>query len=81
MISGRLWRHLAMSTPLVLRIVAASHSIANKTGEIIRNILKAGDLGIVDKAKENGQKVGCFVSMYCMPVILHTHIAKSLCCI
>lgn len=45
-----------MSTPLVLRIVASSYSIANKTGEIIRNILKAGDLGIVDKAEESGQK-------------------------
>jgi len=52
-----------MSTPLVLRIVASSYSIANKTGEIIRNILKAGDLGIVDKAEESGQKVGV-VSLY-----------------
>jgi len=44
-----------MSTPLVLQIVASSVSIANKTGEIIRNIIKSGDLGIVDKA--TGQKV------------------------
>ena len=49
-----------MSTPLVLRIVALSVSIADKTGEIIRNILKAGDLGIVDKATGSGQKVGVY---------------------
>ena len=39
-----------MTTPLVLRIVASSFNIANKSGEIIRNILKGGNLGIVDKA-------------------------------
>jgi len=49
-----------MSTPLVLRIVSLSVSIADKTGEIIRNILKAGDLGIVDKATGSSQKVSGF---------------------
>ena len=52
-----------MAAPLVLRIVASSYNIANKTGDIIRNILKAGDLGIVDKARESGQKV----SVVCLP--------------
>jgi len=46
-----------MSTPLVLRIVALSVSIADKTGEIIRSILNTGDLGTVDKATGTGQKV------------------------
>ena len=55
-----------MSTPLVLRIVASSYNIAKKTGEIIRNVLKAGDLGIVDKS---GQKVG-IVSLYVYHIIL-----------
>ena len=53
-----------MTTPLVLRIVASSFSIANKSGEIIRNILKGGNLGIVDKATGlYSQKV----SLHCMP--------------
>jgi len=47
-----------MSTPLVLRIVALSVSVADKTGEIIRKILKTGDLRTVDKAAGTGQKVG-----------------------
>jgi len=46
-----------MSSPLVLQIVASSYSIANKTGEIIRNILKGGDLGVVDKAQVSIQTV------------------------
>lgn len=46
-----------MSDPLVLRLVASSFNAANKSGEIIRNILKAGDLGIVDKATDRSQKV------------------------
>jgi len=54
-----------MSTPLVLRIVASSFSTAIKSGEIIRNVLKAGDLGIVDKAKECGKKVSVTEPSYC----------------
>jgi len=54
-----------MTTPLVLRIVASSFSIANKSGEIIRNILKGGNLGIVDKATGlYSQKVSL---LHCMP--------------
>lgn len=38
-----------MSTPLLLKMVASSVSVANKAGQIIRDILKTGDLGIVQK--------------------------------
>ena len=40
---------MADSTPLFLRLVAASHSISYKAGEIIRNVMTGGDLGIVSK--------------------------------
>ncbi|GAB6020513.1 hypothetical protein CHUAL_003198 [Chamberlinius hualienensis] len=38
-----------MSSPLIVRLVAASVSVANKAGEIVRDIMKKGDLGIVQK--------------------------------
>ncbi|ESN92499.1 hypothetical protein HELRODRAFT_186138 [Helobdella robusta] len=57
-----------MSEPLILRLVASSVSVANMAGRIIRDILKTGDLGIVEKglndlqteADRNAQK--CIVS-------------------
>ena len=39
--------------PLLIRLVASAICIAEKGGEIIRNILKAGDLGIVQKTGIN----------------------------
>lgn len=37
------------TTPLILRIVSASVAIANRAGNIIREIMKKGELGIVEK--------------------------------
>jgi len=70
LISRRFLWQLVMSTPLILRIVASSYCIANKTGEIIRNILKAGDLGIVDKARKSGHKVS--ILLLCMSSVTIT---------
>ena len=39
--------------PLITRLVAASVNIALKSGDIIRDILRAGDLGIVEKTGAN----------------------------
>lgn len=38
-----------MSNPLISRIVAASVTVANRAGNIIREIMKKGELGIVSK--------------------------------
>ena len=43
----------AERVPLLIRLVASAYCIAEKGGEIIRNILKAGDLGIVEKTGIN----------------------------
>jgi len=37
------------STPLITRIVASSVAVANRAGNIIRDIMKKGELGIVEK--------------------------------
>lgn len=40
------------SAPLLLRVVANSVSITHKVGNIVRDIMKKGDLGIVDKVSD-----------------------------
>lgn len=38
-----------MTAPLAMRIMASSIAIANRAGKIIRDIMSAGELGIIDK--------------------------------
>lgn len=38
-----------LPAPLAMRIMASSIAIANQAGKIIRDIMTAGELGIVDK--------------------------------
>ncbi|XP_063231609.1 3'(2'),5'-bisphosphate nucleotidase 1 [Bacillus rossius redtenbacheri] len=46
---------MAQSAPLLLRIVASSVRAANRAGKIIRDVMSAGDLGIVEKGKDDLQ--------------------------
>lgn len=39
--------------PLVMRIMASSIAIGNQAGKIIRDIMSAGELGIVDKVRQH----------------------------
>lgn len=41
------------SSPLVLRLLAASVNVAKRSGTIIRQVLSSGDLGIVEKENKN----------------------------
>ena len=38
-----------MSHPLLMRVVASSITVANRAGEIIREIMTKGELKIVEK--------------------------------
>ena len=38
-----------MSAPLILRVLSASVAAANRAGNIIREIMSTGKLGVVDK--------------------------------
>lgn len=42
------------ATPVISRLLSCSVSCANKAGEIIRNVLHGGDLGIVMKVRTCG---------------------------
>ncbi|XP_049788643.1 3'(2'),5'-bisphosphate nucleotidase 1 [Schistocerca nitens] len=46
---------MAQSIPLLLRIVASSVNVANRAGKIIRDIMSQGELGIVEKGKNDLQ--------------------------
>ncbi|XP_044145428.1 3'(2'),5'-bisphosphate nucleotidase 1 [Bufo gargarizans] len=42
------------SAPILLaRLVASAHSVADKAGKIVRNVMSGGDLGIVEKTGAN----------------------------
>lgn len=40
---------MSSKTPLLLRLVAASISTSHRAGQIIRDIMQKGELGIVEK--------------------------------
>ncbi|XP_026280716.1 3'(2'),5'-bisphosphate nucleotidase 1 [Frankliniella occidentalis] len=46
---------MAQSSPLILRLVAFSINAANRAGKIIRDVWSQGELGIVDKGKNDLQ--------------------------
>lgn len=46
---------MASSAPLLLRIVASSIAAANRAGQIVRDVMNRGDLGIVEKGKNDLQ--------------------------
>ena len=41
-----------MSQPLIIRILSASVAAANRAGELIREVLRRGNLGLVQKVGE-----------------------------
>lgn len=46
---------MASSAPLVMRLVGSSIKIAHRAGNIIRDVMRRGDLGIVEKGKDDLQ--------------------------
>lgn len=48
-----LTRTMSENAPLILQLLASSVNIAAKAGEIIRDVMSKGDLGIVDKVSKN----------------------------
>ncbi|XP_060947132.1 3'(2'),5'-bisphosphate nucleotidase 1 [Limanda limanda] len=40
-------------TPVIMRLMASAHSVAEKAGAIVRKVMHSGDLGIVEKTGAN----------------------------
>lgn len=43
------------SVPLIVRLLASSVSVANRAGKIVRDVMSKGELGIVEKGKDDYQ--------------------------
>jgi len=66
----------ALSSPLVLRILAASVNVSFKAGDIIRDIMKSGDLGIVEKGPKDLQTEADRAAQRCIIASLHKQFPK-----
>ncbi|XP_025103656.1 3'(2'),5'-bisphosphate nucleotidase 1-like isoform X3 [Pomacea canaliculata] len=64
------------SSPLLMRILAASVSVSNRAAGIIRDIMKSGDLGIVEKAKNDLQTEADRAAQRCIVASLHRQFPK-----
>lgn len=69
---------MATNSSLVVRLVSASVMIANRAGSIIRDIMKAGDLGVVhkDKVRKGGLFQIQFMQLQCLEGSV-THVSRS----
>ncbi|KAK0047028.1 3(2) 5-bisphosphate nucleotidase 1 [Biomphalaria pfeifferi] len=66
----------AFPTPLVMRLLAASVSVSYKAGNIIRDILKTGELGIIEKGRNDLQTEADRAAQRCIVATLHKHFPK-----
>ncbi|GFO35643.1 3'(2'),5'-bisphosphate nucleotidase 1 [Plakobranchus ocellatus] len=66
----------AKMTPLIMRVLAASVSVSYRAGSIIRDIMKTGDLGIVEKGKNDLQTEADRAAQRCIVASLHKQFPK-----
>nr|XP_022330205.1 3'(2'),5'-bisphosphate nucleotidase 1-like [Crassostrea virginica] len=62
---------MASNPSLVMRIVSASVAVSNRASNIIRNVLTKGDLGIVEKGKNDLQTEADRSAQRCIVASLH----------
>ncbi|XP_059610572.1 3'(2'),5'-bisphosphate nucleotidase 1 [Phlebotomus argentipes] len=62
--------------PLLMRVVALSINAANRAGEIIREVMNKGELGIVDKGKDDLQTEADRSAQRCIVASLSNHFPK-----
>ncbi|XP_047033662.1 3'(2'),5'-bisphosphate nucleotidase 1 isoform X3 [Helicoverpa zea] len=46
---------MTANVPLIVRVLASSVSVANRAGKIVRDVMSKGELGIVEKGKDDYQ--------------------------
>ncbi|KAK3094082.1 hypothetical protein FSP39_023996 [Pinctada imbricata] len=59
------------SSPLIMRLVSASVAVSNRASGIIRDIMKSGNLGIVEKGKNDLQTEADRSAQRCIVASLH----------
>ncbi|CAK1550508.1 unnamed protein product [Leptosia nina] len=48
-------KKMSQTVPLIVRLLASSVSVANRAGKIVRDIMSKGELGIIEKGKDDYQ--------------------------
>ncbi|XP_076464685.1 3'(2'),5'-bisphosphate nucleotidase 1-like [Babylonia areolata] len=66
----------ASTPPLLMRILAASVTVSNRAATIIRDIMKKGELGIVEKGKNDFQTEADRTAQRCIVASLHKQFPK-----
>ncbi|XP_033736296.1 3'(2'),5'-bisphosphate nucleotidase 1-like isoform X2 [Pecten maximus] len=65
-----------MSSSLIMRIVSASVAVSNRASQIIREVMKKGDLGIIEKGKNDFQTEADRSAQRCIVASLHKQFPK-----
>jgi len=65
---------MAHGPALVCRLLASSVSVAHKAGNIIRDVMQKGDLGIIDKVNIVIYYILLIVVMFKLPYLLKKNI-------
>ncbi|OWF38632.1 3'(2'),5'-bisphosphate nucleotidase 1-like isoform X3 [Mizuhopecten yessoensis] len=67
---------MAVNSSLVMRIVSASVAVSNRASQIIRDVMKKGDLGIIEKGKNDFQTEADRSAQRCIVASLHKQFPK-----
>ncbi|XP_046557871.1 3'(2'),5'-bisphosphate nucleotidase 1-like [Haliotis rubra] len=67
---------MAATAPLLMRIISSSVAVSKRAGTVIRNVLRKGDLGIVEKGKNDLQTEADRSAQRCIIASLHRQFPK-----
>ncbi|KAF6216873.1 hypothetical protein GE061_001223, partial [Apolygus lucorum] len=68
---------MASSTPVLLRLLATSYSASAKAGQIVRDVMANGDMGIVEKGKNDLQTLADTSAQRCIFAALAKNYPKA----
>ncbi|CAH1793032.1 unnamed protein product [Owenia fusiformis] len=67
---------MTANCPLILRLISSSVAVSHRAGQIVRDVMKKGDLGIVEKGKNDFQTEADRSAQMCIMASLHKQFPK-----
>ncbi|XP_063831311.1 3'(2'),5'-bisphosphate nucleotidase 1 isoform X2 [Ostrinia nubilalis] len=67
---------MSSTVPLIVRLLASSVSVANRAGKIVRDVMSKGELGIVEKGKDDYQTEADRSAQKCIIAALSAQFPK-----
>uniref|UniRef100_A0A0A9XDR7 3'(2'),5'-bisphosphate nucleotidase 1 n=1 Tax=Lygus hesperus TaxID=30085 RepID=A0A0A9XDR7_LYGHE len=68
---------MASTAPVLLRLLATSYSASAKAGQIVRDVMAKGDMGIIDKGKDDLQTLADTSAQRCIIAALSNSYPKA----